>query len=237
MMSHPKNPFKRHRFPKGVILMAVRWYCRFALSYRDVRDLLEERGVSVDAATIYRWVRKFGPEVAKRSFKHKSCRGLDWHVDETYVRVGGKWRYLWRAVDQHGRMVDFRLTARRDIKAARAFFRQAQDNARLYQPMTITTDKAHSYKKIIEELNRWSFPGEEIRHVDRKWLNNRIESDHAALKKLITPMRGFKSLSAAKDTLKGIEAIRSIKKGHVRGKAVGIAGEIRFISELFREAA
>ncbi len=98
-MPKPRDPFKRHRFPKDVILMAVRWYCRFALSYRDVRDLLEERGVFVDAATVYRWVRKCGPEVAKRSFKYKSCRGLDWHVDETYVRVGGKWRYLWRAVD------------------------------------------------------------------------------------------------------------------------------------------
>jgi IS6 family transposase len=236
-MPAPKNPFKRHRFPRDVILQAVRWYCRFALSYRDVKDLLEERGVHVDAATIYRWVRKFGPEIAKRSFKYKSCRSLTWHVDETYIRVGGKWRYLWRAVDQHGRLIDFRLTARRDAKAARAFFRQACDNARLYQPMTIVTDKAHSYSKVIGEMNRWSFPGEEIRHVDRKWKNNRIESDHAALKKLVTPTRGFKSLSAAKDTLKGIEAVRSIKRGHVVGRESGVAGEVRFVASLFKEAA
>lgn len=236
-MPAPKNPFKGHRFPKDIILQAVRWYCRFALSYRDVKDLLEERGVHVDAATIYRWVRKFGPEIAKRSFKHKSCRSLIWHVDETYVRVGGRWRYLWRAVDQHGRLIDFRLTARRDANAARAFFRQACDNARLYQQMTIVTDKAHSYAKVIGEMNRWSFPGEEIRHVDRKWKNNRIESDHAALKKLVTPTRGFKSLSAAKDTLKGIEAVRSIKRGHVVGREAGVAGEVRFVASLFEEAA
>ena len=236
-MPKRRDPFKRHRFPKDVILMAVRWYCRFALSYRDVRDLLEERGVFVDAATIYRWVRKFGAEIAKRSFKHKSCRGLDWHVDETYVRVGGKWRYLWRAVDPRGQLIDFRLTARRDAKAARAFFKQACDYARLYQPMTIITDKAQSYAKIIEEMNRWSFPGEEIRHIDQKWRNNRIEGDHAALKKLITPTRGFKSLRAAKDTLRGIEAVRSIKNKHVAGRADGVAGEIHFIDSLFAEAA
>jgi len=134
-------------------------------------------------------------------------------------------------------MVDFRLTARRDAKAARAFFRQACDNARLYQPMTIITDKANSYAKVIDEMNRWSFPGEEIQHVDRKWQNNRIESDHSAPKKVITPTRGFKSLSAAKDTLRGIEAVRSIKNGHVFGKADGVLGEVRFISELFQEVA
>lgn len=116
-----RNPFKHHRFPPDAILCAVRWYCRYAFSCRDVRDLLAERGIEVDAPTIYRWVRKFGPEIAKRSFKHRSSRGLNCHVDETYIRVGGKWRYLSRAVDQHGWLVDFRLTARRYVNAARAF--------------------------------------------------------------------------------------------------------------------
>jgi IS6 family transposase len=97
-----RDPFKGHRFPRSIILTAVRWYCRFPLSYRDVRDLLAERGVEVDAATVYRWVQKFGPEVSRRAFKHRSWRGLSWHVDETYVRVNGRWCYLWRAVDQRG---------------------------------------------------------------------------------------------------------------------------------------
>ena len=231
------SPFKHHRFPPDVILCAVRWYCRFALSCRDVRDLLAERGIEVDASTIHRWVRKFGPEIAKRSFKHRSWRGLNWHVDETYIRVGGKWRYLWRAVDQRGQLVDFRLTARRDVKAARAFLKQACENARLYQPRSITTDKAHSYARVIGEVNRFELPGEGILHINRKWENNRIESDHAALKKLITPMRGFKSLSSAKATLHGIEAIRTIKRGHVHGKEAGITGEIRFVESLFGLAA
>lgn len=185
-----KSPFKGHRFPQAIILTAVRWYCRFGLSYRDVRDLLAERGVAVDASPVYRWVQKFGPEIAKRSYKHRNWRGLNWYVDETYVRVGGKWRYLWRAVDQFGRLVDFRLTARRNANAARAFLQQALEAARLYRPATITTDKAWNYKKIIAEKNVHCDPPDQIRHNDRKYLNNRIESDHAALKKVITPMRG-----------------------------------------------
>ena len=228
-----RNPFKHHRFPLEVILCAVCWYCRYALSCRDVRDLLAERGIEVDASTIHRWVRKFGPEIAKRSFKHRSWRGLNWHVDKTCIRAGGKWRYPWRAVDQRGQLVNFRLTEHRDVKAARAFLMQASENARLCQPRSITTDKAHSYARVISEMNRFELPGEGILHINRKWENNRIESDHAALKKLITPMRGFKSLSSAKATLRGIEAIRMIKHGHVHGKSPGVAGEIRFVENLF----
>lgn len=232
-----RNPFKRHRFPPEVILLAVRWYCRYPLSYRDVRDLLAERGVQVDPGTINRWVVKFGPEIAKRSFKHRSWRGLTWHVDETYVRVGDRWRYLWRAVDHRGQLVDFRLTARRDAKAAKAFLRQAKDNARLYQPMTIVTDKAPTYARLIGDLNKRNFLDDPILHVDRKWRNNIIESDHASLKRLTDPGKGFQSLRTAKATLKGIEAIRMIKRGHVHGRPEGITGEVSFVNRLFGLAA
>ena len=131
-----------------------------------------------------------------------------WHADETWLRLGGKWRYLWRAVDQNGKVVDFRLTARRDVEATRAFFRQAG------------------------EMNKYELPGEGIQHIDRKWRNNRIESDHTALKRL-TPRRGFKSLSSAKATLKGIEVMRMIKNGHVLAEERGVAGEVRFVRKLF----
>ena len=231
------TPFKRHRFPAEVILLAVRWYLRYPLSYRDVRDLLAERGIHVDPATINRWVVKFGPEIAKRSFAYRSWRGLTWHVDETYIRVGRRWRYLWRAVDQRGKLVDFRLTARRDAKAARAFFRQAKDNARLYQPMTIVTDKAPTYARVIGEVNDRISPEHAILHVNRKWRNNIIESDHAALKRLTDPGKGFQSLRTAKATLKGFEAIRTIKRGHVFGRADGILGEASFVNGLFAIAA
>ena len=162
---------------------------------------------------------------------------MSWRFDETYIRVGGKSRYLWRAVDQRGQLVDFRLTARTDVRAVRAFLKQASENARLYQPHTITTDKAHSYARVISEMNRFELPGEGILHINRKWENNRIESDHAALKKVLTPMRGFKSLSSAKATLRGIKAIRTIKHGHVHGKYPGVTDEIRFAESLFSLAA
>lgn len=131
------------------------------------------------------------------------------------------------------RLVDFRLTARRNAKAARAFLRQAFEAARLYRPVTITTDKAWNYKKIVTEKNVNCDPPDQIRHIDRKYLSNRIESDHAALKKVITPMRGFRSLKAAKATLNGIEAIRMIVKGGVYDRRPGVHGEIAFIENLF----
>ena len=208
-----RDAFRGHRFPREVILVAVRWYCRYPLSYRDARDLLAERGVEVDAATIFRWVQKFGPEIARRAFRHRSWRGLSWHVDETYLRVNGRWCYLWRAVDQRGQMIDFRLTARRNANAARAFLRQAREATRLYQPLSITMDKAHSYARVIGELNRGRGPDEVIEHITRRRQNNIIESDHAALKRLTHPMRGFRSLRSAKATLRSVEAVRTIKKG------------------------
>nr|WP_065335501.1 IS6 family transposase [Tritonibacter mobilis] len=237
-MAQRKNPFKRHRFPREVILLAVRWYCRYPLSCRDVRDMLAERGVKVDASTIHRWVLKFGPEIRKRAYgAHRSWRGLQWHVDETYIRVGGRWCYLWRAVDQFGQLIDFRLTAKRNPKAARAFMRQAQEAVRLYHPLTIVTDKAHSYAKVIGEINARLAPEDVIRHADRKYLNNRIESDHAALKQRLSPMRGFRTMAGAKAALAGIETYRTIRKGQFENCERGVANEIDFVAKLFPEAA
>lgn len=221
-----------------MILLAVRWYCRYPLSYRDVQDLLAERGITVDAATIYRWVQKFGPEIRKRAYgRHRGWRGLQWHVDETYVRVNGRWCYLWRAVDQCGQLIDFRLMARRTANATRAFMRQASGTVRCYHPLTIVTDKAHSYAKVIEEMNYRNGPDDRIRHVDRKRLNNRIEADHAALKQLLLPERSFRKLSSAKNTLKGIETHRAIKKSHFANNEPGVLNEITFVADLFEAAA
>ena len=233
-----RDPFRGHRFPREVILLAVRWYCRFPLSYQDVADLLAERGIRVDRATIFRWVQKFGPELARRAYGHRSWRGLNWHVDETYVRVGGRGRYLWRAVDQKGQFVDFRLTARRDAKAAKAFLKQAMEGVRLYRPVSICTDKAPGYRKVIRDLNHRYYPHfDSILHIDRKWRNNRIESDHAALKRLLGTRQSFRSLRSAKATILAAETIRTIKNGHISNKAPGVRGEIDFVRNLFGEAA
>lgn len=151
-----RDPLKGHRFPRDVILLAVRWYCRFPLSYQDVSVLLAERGIAVDRATVFRRVQKFGPEIAKRAYNHRSWRGLNWHVDETSVRVGGQWRYLWRAVDQTGRFIDFRPTAKRDAKAARAFLKQAIERVRLYRPVSNCTPSRDIAMQCT--AGRWTKP-------------------------------------------------------------------------------
>lgn len=233
-----KSPFKHHRFPAAIILCAVRMYLRYPLSYQDVVDLLAERGLEVTRPTVFRWVQKFGPKLAKRTEKHIRRSSLNWHVDETYLRVGGKWRYLWRAVDANGQMIDFRLTARRDAKAAKAFLKHAIERVRLHRPVSICTDKAPTYAKVIREINhRYDPHFDSITHIDRKWLNNRIESDHAALKRLLGYHQSFRSLRTAKATLQGYETIRTIKRGHIYNKQNGVKGEIAFVNELFELAA
>jgi len=181
-----KYPFKHHGFPGDIILCAVRWYLRYLLSYQDVVDFLPERGITVNRSTVYRWVTKFGPEIVKRMEKHLPRASVDWHVDETCIRVGGNWRYLWRAIDENGQMVDFRLTTRRDSKAAEAFLNKAIECVRLQCPVTIVTDKTPAYRRIIREIDHRCDPHFDcIRHIYQKWRNNLIESDHAAMKRLL----------------------------------------------------
>ncbi|MEP1614189.1 MAG: IS6 family transposase [Roseobacter sp.] len=158
-------------------------------------------------------------------------------MDETYIRVGGKWRYLWRAVDANGQMIDFRLTARRDAKAAKAFLNKAIERVRLHRPATIVTDKAQAYRRVIREINhRYDPHFDSIRHIDRKWRNNLIESDHAAMKRLLGYQQSFRSSRSAKATLSGIETMRTIKRNHIHHKQPGVQGEIQFICKLFDAA-
>jgi IS6 family transposase len=181
---------------------------------------------------------KFGPEIRKRAYgRHHIWRGLQWHADETYESVNSIRCYLWRAVDHCGQLIDFRLTALRNAKEARAFMRQADETVRCYRPLTIMTEKAHNYSRVIGEINCDCGPEEAIRDVNRKHLNNSIEVDHGALIQLLLPKRGFRSLSCAKNTLKGIETFRTIKKGHFANNPTGILNEIAFVSELFQNVA
>ena len=146
--------FRGFRFPAEVILWAVRWYLRFPVSYRDLELMLADRGVAVDHVTLYRWVQRFAPELEKRVRRHlRPCRG-PWHVDETYVRVGGQWRYLYRAVDGTGQTIDFLLSAKRDKKAAKRFLRKALGRENTRNPREIVTDRLKSYPGAIREMKR-----------------------------------------------------------------------------------
>ena len=150
-----------YRFPREVIAVAVRWYLRYGLSYRDVEELLSERGIEVDHVTVYRWVQTFTLEfiVAARPSRH--AIGDRWFVDETYVKVAGRWTYLHRAVDQHGQVIDILLSQRRDAPAARAFFTRTMRFGPA--PIEVTTDRAPVYPRVIDDLA----PG--ARHVLEPW--------------------------------------------------------------------
>ncbi|MCE0507338.1 IS6 family transposase [Roseivivax sp. GX 12232] len=200
--------------------------------------MLAERRIAVDRSTVYRWVQKFGPELTKRTERHLRRASVDWHLDETYIRVGGKWRCLWRATDANSQLVDFRLRTRRDAKAARAFLNKAIERVRLHRPVTICTDKAHAYRRVIREINhRYDPQFDSIQYIDRKWRNNLIENDHAAMKRLLGYRQSFRSLRTAKTALSGFETIRAIKRGHVHYKQPGVQAEIAFIADLFEPAA
>jgi transposase, IS6 family len=140
--------FKRHRFPVEIILLCGRWYCEYGISYRELAEMIEERGVSVDSSTIFRWVQRYAPEIEKRIRQYQGLRSGPWRVDETYVRVGGRWRYLFRAVDKHGQLIDFMLADWRNTGAAYRFLRKAVKTMSNYPPSSITTDKLASYPKV-----------------------------------------------------------------------------------------
>jgi len=184
---------------------------------------------SFRSPTVNRWIVKFGPLVAAHTCKQYYPRSMDWHVDETYIRVSGKWRI----VDHKGQFVDFRLTAKRDSKAAKAFLKQARANCGLRPSVTIVTDKAPTYPGIIQAMDDHPYFNQPIKHVNLKWQNNRIESDHAALKRIVNPGKGFKTMRSAKSTLLAIEAFRTIKRDHVFQPPENPAAEIRLMKDMF----
>lgn len=226
--------FRGYRFPAEVILWAVRWYLQFPISYRDLEAMLADRGVAVDHVTLFRWIQRFAPELERRLRWHlRPCRG-PWHVDETYVRVGGGWRYLYRAVDGSGQTVDFLLSAKRDKPAARRFFRRAlgRDNTR--NPRTIVTDRLASYPGALRELKRAGELGRFTRHRRGRWLNNLVEQDHRRIKRRIRPMLGFKRFVTARRTLAGVEAMAMLGKGQVRAvSATDLPAQRLFVHQVF----
>jgi transposase-like protein len=147
----PRSAFTSFRFPREVIVLAVRWYLRYGLSYHDVEELLAERGVQVDHVSIYRWVRRFRPILADAARCAQHAIGSRWQVDETYVKVAGCWRYVYRAVDEDGQVIDVYVSPRRDSGAARRFFDRAVATA-VVAPVEVVTDQAACYLRVLEEV-------------------------------------------------------------------------------------
>lgn len=205
--------FKGHRFAKDIILICVRWYVAYPLSYRNLQEMMAERGVQVDHTNIYRWVQKFTPKLESvfRRSGNKRPIGTSWRMDETYIKVNGQWKYLYRAVDRAGQSVDFLLTAHRDKKAARRFFRKALGQHGL--PEKVTIDKSGANTAALEALQEETGATIEIRQ--NKYLNNLVEQDHRAVKRIVRSMLGFKSFWSARRTLAGIELMHMITKGQM----------------------
>ncbi|WP_457094551.1 IS6 family transposase [Microvirga sp. P5_D2] len=164
--------FKRRRFPVEIILLCVRWYCKYGISSRDLAEMMPERGIVVDPTTIFRWVQCYAPEIEKRVRQYQGDRSGPWRVDETYVRVGGKWKYLFRVADKHAQLIDFMLSGRRNTRAAYRFLRKALRTMSDYPPSSITTDRLASYSKAIRRLQREGHLAQDVEHCTSKYLTD-----------------------------------------------------------------
>jgi len=202
---------KRMRFPIDIILVCIRWYAAYPLSYRHIEEMMEERGVFVDHSSINRWAVRFLPLLEKAFRKHKHTVGISWRMDETYIKVKGVWKYLYRAVDKEGKTVDFLLTAKRDKAAAKRFFDKAMRHNG--DPEKVTMDKSGANKAAIDEINNNRDVPIEVRQI--KYLNNIVEQDHRAIKRVTKPMLNFKSFRSARSVLAGIELMHMIRKGQM----------------------
>jgi putative transposase len=207
--------FKGAHFAKDIILTCVRWYVAYPLSYRHVEELMQERGVSVDHSPVQRWVLKYSPQVETVFHRRKRPVWISWRMDETYLKVKGQWRYLYRAADKSGQTIDFLLTDQRDERAAMRFLTKAI--RRHGVPETITIDGSEANAAAIRGYNEAHGTTVIIRQV--KYLNNVVEQDHRAVKRISRPMLGFKSFDAAQYTLTGIELMHMLRKSQWAGGA------------------
>jgi len=234
MSNQSQHPFKWRHFQSDIILLCVRWYLRYALSYRDLEEMLLERGLHVDHTTIYRWVQRYAPELEKRCRPHLKATNDSWLVDETYIKVKKQWVYLYRALDSQGNTLDFFFSPTRDAKAAKQFLLKTLAASHSSEPRVINVDKNAAYPKAFNELKAEGHIPEhcELRQV--KYLNNIIEQDHRCIKRLTKPGMGFFSDLTAWRTLQGFEIMNMIRKGQVYGVDKGdVKGQVALVARLF----
>jgi transposase, IS6 family len=259
-MKNP-SPFKWRHFEAEIILLCVRWYLRYSLSYRDLEELMRERGLRVDHTTIYRWVQHSAPELDKRCRPHLKACNDSCKVDETYIKIRKTWMYLYRAVDSEGNTLEFLLSPTRDAQAAKRFFLKAlpattgsapqappveqqlteptaASSPTTLAPRVINVDKNAAYPKAIAELKAAGILSERVELRQVKYLNNLVEQDHSFIKRLVKPGMGFFSLGTAGRTLQGYETMHMIRKGQMHGVRKGdIRSQVIFIAHLFGVAA
>jgi transposase-like protein len=229
--------FKWRHYESEIILLCARWYLRYALSYRDLEEMMRERDLAVAHTTIYRWVQKYAPELEKRIRPHLKLTNDSYRVDETCVKIKGKWKYLYRAVDSTGQTIDFMLSAKRDARAAKRFLRKMLKAASHSSPRVINVDKNQSYPPAVEQLKEeGTFPNHtQLRQC--KYLNNLVEQDHRFIKRRVNAGLGFFSFKTAGRTIKGYEAMWMVRKGQIEGVGKGaVEWQVRFVESLFKGA-
>ena len=223
--------FKWKQFEKDIILLCVRWYLKYPLSYRNLIEMMCERGINVSHTTIMRWVHQYSPIIDERIRKHIKQTNDSWRMDETYIKIKGKNAYLYRAVDSSGKTIDFMVSEKRDKKAAKKFFRKALKAEHNQSPRVITTDRYPSTEMAILEERYYGDISCSTEHRMCQYLNNIVEQDHRFIKKKIKPMLGFKTLESTEKTIAGIEIMHMIKKRQVKGINC-IKSEVQFISQI-----
>ncbi len=256
---HTVTLFKWRHFQSEIIVLCVRWYLRYSLSYRDLEEIMAERGLAVDHTTIFRWVQHYAPELEKRCRPHLKDTNTSWRVDETSIKIRKTWMYLYRAVDSQGNTLEFLLSPTRDAEAAKRFFLKALQSctestsqigsvrenevtssasvalpASQSVPRVINVDKNAAYPKAIADLKAAGALPEEVELRQVKYLNNLIEQDHRFIKRLTKPGMGFFSFETAKRTLQGYEAMNMFRKGQVQGVDKGdVRGQATLVARLF----
>ncbi len=233
----PSKPFKWKQSAGDIILWLVSWYCRYALSLRDLTEMALERGCKLERSTINRWVHEYGPELNKRAkpYLRKTCDS--YKIDETYIKIKGVWQYLYRAIDKGGDTIDWMLSRYRNKKAAKRFFKKMLGNKHATKPRVINVDKSPTFPPALSELQAANEapPDTKLRAV--KYLNNPMENDHKSTKSKSRYRQWYQSFPTAKSALDGMEAMRMIQKGQIRHVGKDVVKQNIFIKKLFGLAA
>lgn len=232
------RPFKWKHFKGDIILWLVQWYCRYALSYNDLKEMANERRLAIERSSICRWVHEYGPEINQRIKPHLKRTSDSWRVDETYVKVKGQWVYLYRAIDKSGQTLDWMLSRHRNKQAAKRFFKKVLSNHHVIAPRVINVDKNASYPPANDDLKDEQVmpPDTKLRQI--KYLNNGIENDHKPTKRKSRYRQWYQSFDTACRTIDGMEAMRMVQKGQIKYLAKGnVRAQNEFINKLFGLAA
>jgi len=230
--------FKWKHYEAEIILWSIRWYTQFPISYRDLVIMAKERGLYITHTTMMRWVHEYAPQLERKIKKHLKKSNDSYRVDETYLKIKGSWKYLYRVVDSNGNTLDWMLSAKRDAKAAKRFFKKILTNQHCRSPRVINVDKNKAFSPAFDEAKKDKIIPQKTKLRQQKYINNIIEQDHRFIKRRVRQSQCFQSFATAKYTIAGYEAMHMIKKGQVKKVAANdVLAQIKFINKLFGIAA